>query len=159
MQWMDILNWGGQKNERIQFRSFGDGEGLTGWQGEIKGASANQGKISLGPLNFLLKEYGVGELPSSKDSAALAKENSVSHAETIAKLMVEYGMIRNNEMDTAVTTIQGRPSKYRYSKYLVLLLLNKMKKMKKDTADNLTQDMYLYASSQSSFSAPYLKLE
>jgi len=34
-----------------------------------------------------------------------------------------------------------------------------MKKMKKDTADNLTQDMYLYASSQSSFSAPYLKLE
>ena len=153
------INWGGQKNERIQFRSFGDGEGLTGWQGEIKGASANQGKISLGPLNFLLKEYGVGELPSSKDSAALAKENSVSHAETIAKLMVEYGMIRNNEMDTAVTTIQGRPSKYRYSKYLVLLLLNKMKKMKKDTADNLTQDMYLYASSQSSFSAPYLKLE
>ena len=153
------INWGGQKNERIQFRSFGDGEGLTGWQGEIKGASANQGKISLGPLNFLLKEYGVGELPSSKNSAALAKENSVSHAETIAKLMVEYGMIRNNEMDTAVTTIQGRPSKYRYSKYLVLLLLNKMKKMKKDTADNLIQDMYLYASSQSSFSAPYLKLE
>ena len=153
------INWGGQKNERIQFRSFGDGEGLTGWQGEIKGASANQGKISLGPLNFLLKEYGVGELPSSKDSAALAKENSVSHAGTIAKLMVEYGMIKNNEIDTAVTTIQGRPSKYRYSKYLVLLLLNKMKKMKKDIADNLTQDMYLYASSQSSFSAPYLKLE
>ena len=59
--------------------------------------------------------------------------------------MVEYGMIRNNEIDTAVTTIQSRPSKYRYSKYLVLLLLNKMKKMKKDTADNLTQDMYLYA--------------
>jgi len=153
------INWGNQKNERIQFRSFGDGEGLTGWQGEIKGASANQGKISLGPLNFLLKEYGVGELPSSKDSAALAKENSVSHAKIIAKLMVEYGMIKNNEMDTAVTTIQGRPSKYRYSKYLVLLLLNKMKKMNKDTADNLTQDMYLYASSQSSFSAPYLKLE
>ena len=153
------INWGSQKNERIQFRSFGDGEGLTGWQGEIKGASANQGKISLGPLNFLLKEYGVGELPSSKESSALAKENSVSHAETIAKLMVEYGMIKNNEMDTAVTTIQGRPSKYRYSKYLVLLLLNKMKKMKKDIADNLTQDMYLYASSQSSFSAPYLKLE
>ena len=68
-------------------------------------------------------------------------------------------MIRSNEIDTAVTTIQGRPSKYRYSKYLVLLLLNKMKDIKKDTADQITQDMYLYASSQSSFSAPYLKLE
>ena len=44
------INWGGQKNERIQFRSFGDGEGLTGWQGEIKGASAKAPSTTTCPL-------------------------------------------------------------------------------------------------------------
>jgi len=34
-----------------------------------------------------------------------------------------------------------------------------MRDMNKKTADHITQDMYLYASSQASFSAPYLKLE
>ena len=32
---------------KIQFRSFGTGLGLTGFQGEVKGANANQGKIGL----------------------------------------------------------------------------------------------------------------
>ena len=30
---------------KIQFRSFGAGLGLTGFQGEVKGANANQGKL------------------------------------------------------------------------------------------------------------------
>jgi|TARA_R100000084_G_C4639615_1_gene143025 hypothetical protein len=151
--------WGNASTEKIQFRSFGAGDGLTGWQGEIKGASANQGKISLGPLNYILKSHGQKQLPSSKESASLAKQNSDQHAKNIAKLMVDYKMISNSEFDAAVKTIQGKPEKYRYSKWLVLQLLIKMRDMNKKTADQITQDMYLYASSQASFSAPYLKLE
>ena len=73
--------------------------------------------------------------------------------------MLDYKMISGNEFDAAVKTIQGKPEKYRYSKWLVLQLLIKMRDMNKKTADHITQDMYLYASSQASFSAPYLKLE
>ena len=49
---------------RIQFRSFG-GTSLTGWQGEGKGTTANQGKVSLGPLNYILKSNGIKPLPES----------------------------------------------------------------------------------------------
>ena len=153
------VHWGNAPTERIQFRSFGDGEGLTGWQGEIKGASANQGKISLGPLNFLLKSYGVGELPTSMQSAALARQNTESHAEVITDLMINYGIAKKEEKEAVVRTVMGKSTKYRYSKWLVLQLLIKMRDMNLKIANQLTQDMYLYASSQSSFSAPYLKLE
>ena len=151
--------WGSGANDRIQFRSFGTGDGLTGWQGEVKGSSANQGKISLGPLNYVLKSHGAGELPSSKDSARLAKENSDAHAKTIAKLMIDYKMISKKDEQATINTIKGKSEKYRYSKWLVLQLLIKMRDLDKKIADQVVQDMYLYASSQSSASAPYLKLE
>jgi hypothetical protein len=151
--------WGSASTEKIQFRSFGVGDGLTGWQGEIKGASANQGKISLGPINYILKSHGQKQLPSSKESAALARQNTDKHAKDIAKLMADYKLISNSEVDAAAQTIKGKSEKYRYSKWLVLQLLIKMRDMSKRTADHITQDMYLYASSQASFSAPYLKLE
>lgn len=151
--------WGSSSTEKIQFRSFGVGDGLTGWQGEIKGASANQGKISLGPINYILKSHGQKQLPSSKESAALARQNTDKHAKDIAKLMADYKLISNSEVDAAAQTIKGKSEKYRYSKWLVLQLLIKMRDMSKRTADHITQDMYLYASSQASFSAPYLKLE
>ena len=44
---------------------------LTGWQGEVKGASANQGKISLGPVNMILKNHGIKTIPT--DAAAKVK--------------------------------------------------------------------------------------
>ena len=49
---------------RIQFRSFGGSKSLTGWQGEVKGTKANQGKISLGPVNLLLKMHGESPIPT-----------------------------------------------------------------------------------------------
>ena len=68
-------------------------------------------------------------------------------------------MIKTNEEEAVANTIRGKSEKYRYSKWLVLKLLIKMRDMNKKVADQITQDMYLYASSQASFSAPYLKME
>ena len=56
-------------------------------------------------------------------------------------------------------TIQAKSNKYRYSKYLVMKLLLTMEKASKDKANEVVKDIYLYASSQASFSAPYIKLE
>ena len=153
------IKWGAATSEKIQFRSFGGETSLTGWQGEIKGASANQGKVSLGPLNYILKRHGFQELPSSQESAKLAEQNSDRHAEDIAKMMAEYKLIKSSEVPAMAKTIQAKSNKYRYSKYLVLKLLLTMEKATKDKADEVVQDIYLYASSQASFSAPYIKLE
>jgi len=151
------IKWGAGNNEKIQFRSFGGETSLTGWQGEIKGASANQGKVSLGPINFVLKTHGLQQLPESKESARLAAENSPQHAANIANSMIQYGIAS----DAAATTemIQQKSNKYRYSKYLVMLLLNTMESASKQIADEFVQDLYLYASSQASYSAPYIKLQ
>lgn len=153
------VKWGQASTEKIQFRSFGGETSLTGWQGEIKGASANQGKISLGPINYILKSHGIEQLPTSAESASLAKQNSEKHAKDIADMMIKYGMIKSSEEDAAVKTIMSKSNKYRYSKYLVMKILLTMKDANQKVADAITQDMYLYASSQASFSAPYLKLE
>lgn len=153
------IKWGSAVSEKIQFRSFGGETSLTGWQGEIKGASANQGKVSLGPLNYILKRHGFKELPSSLESARLAEQNSDKHAEDIAKMMVEYKLIKSSEVSAIAKTIQTKSNKYRYSKYLVLKLLLEMERAPKDKADEVVKDIYLYASSQASFSAPYIKLE
>lgn len=153
------IKWGSAVSEKIQFRSFGGETSLTGWQGEIKGASANQGKVSLGPLNYILKRHGFKELPSSLESARLAEQNSDKHAEDIAKMMVEYKLIKSSEVSAMTKTIQTKSNKYRYSKYLVLKLLLEMERAPKDKADEVVKDIYLYASSQASFSAPYIKLE
>ena len=153
------IQWGTATTEKIQFRSFGGDVSLTGWQGEIKGASANQGKVSLGPLNYILKRHGFKELPSSQESARLAEQNTEKHAKDIAKMMIDYGLIKSGDLDTMASTIQSKSNKYRYSKYLVMKLLLTIKNASKDKADEVVKDLYLYASSQASFSAPYIKLE
>ena len=151
------IRWGDSTTEKIQFRSFGGEASLTGWQGEIKGASANQGKVSLGPINYILKRHGLQQLPDSKQSAALAKANTESHAKEIASMMKSYGLI--SDVQETAQTIRSKSDKYRYSKYLVLKLLLTMNSAGKDKQDEVVKDLYLYASSQASFSAPYIKLE
>lgn len=142
---------------KVQFRSFGGDVSLSGWQGEVKGASANQGKISLGPLNFILKRHGVPELPTSNESARLASANSEKHAQEIESMMKKLGVITSNE--NVKLKIMHNTPKYRYSKYLCLKLGMTMKALSKEKKDQVMEDIYLYASSQATYSAPYLKLQ
>ena len=153
------IQWGSATTEKIQFRSFGGGASLTGWQGEIKGKNANQGKISHGPINFILKLHGLQQLEPANVSASLAKSNTKDHAKKIAGLMADFGIIGKNEIDDNILMVQSKEDKWRYSKYLVLSLLTTMKKANKKTQDAVVKDMYLYASSQANYSAPYMKME
>lgn len=153
------IQWGPSNSEKIQFRSFGGDASLTGWQGEIKGASANQGKISLGPINYILRRYNLQELPSSVQSASLATKNTIEHSLEISQLMASNGIIRQTQIDETANLIQKKTNKYRYSKYLVMKLFQSINALPKNIKDQLIQDFYLYASSQASYSAPYYKLE
>ena len=153
------IQWGSQTTEKIQFRSFGGEASLTGWQGEIKGASANQGKISLGPINFILNRHGLSKLPTSLESASLARGNTDKHARDIAQMMVTYGIVKSNQVEQVAEMIKQRSDKYRYSKYLVMILLTTITNAPAQIRDQVVQDFYLYASSQATYSAPYIKLE
>jgi hypothetical protein len=153
------IKWSKNTVDKIQFRSFGGETSLTGWQGEIKGSTANQGKISLGPINFILKRYGLEGLPSSLDSASLATKNTPEHCMQIAQLMASSGIIASSQVNQVAEDIRGKSNKYRYSKYLVMKLFQIMNSISPDVKDQIVQDLYLYASSQATYSAPYYKLE
>jgi len=153
------IRWGSLSNEKIQFRSFGGETSLTGWQGEIKGASANQGKISLGPINFILRRRGLSQIPSSTESASLATKNTIEHCMNISQLMASDGIIKPQQIEDIANLIQKKSNKYRYSKYLVMNLFQIINSISGEMRDSVVQDFYLYASSQATYSAPYYKLE
>ena len=153
------IRWGSLNNEKIQFRSFGGETSLTGWQGEIKGASANQGKISIGPINFILRRYGLSQIPPSTESASLATKNTIEHCMNISQLMALDGLIKSQQIEDIANLIQKKSNKYRYSKYLVMKLFQIINSISGEMRDSVVQDFYLYASSQATYSAPYYKLE
>ena len=151
-----ILLTGGTK---IQYRSFGAGDGLTGWQGEVKGANANQGKISLGPTNLILKNHGQKTIPT--DAAKRVRNEPDEVFAEISKGLAKYVRMTKAEISKLKNDPKIYTLKFLYSKLQVTQLLDILenKLLKKDKRDQIVEDLYLYASSQSKYSSAYYKLE
>ena len=149
-----VLLTGGTK---IQYRSFGSGDGLTGFQGEVKGSNANQGKISLGPTNLILKNHGQKIIPTN--AAKRVREEPDKVFADISKGLKKYARMTDSDIkkiDPKIIT-----PKFLYSKLQVTQLLDILenKLLKKDKRNQIVEDLYLYASSQSKYSSAYYKLE
>tara|TARA_B100000575_G_scaffold77689_1_gene60818 strand:- start:325 stop:1647 length:1323 start_codon:yes stop_codon:yes gene_type:complete len=149
-----VLLTGGTK---IQYRSFGSGDGLTGFQGEVKGSNANQGKISLGPTNLILKNHGQKTIPTN--ASKRVKEEPDKVFADISKGLKKYARMTDSDIkkiDPKIIT-----PKFLYSKLQVTQLLDilERKLLKSDKRNQIVEDLYLYASSQSKYSSAYYKLE
>ena len=151
-----VLLTGGTK---IQYRSFGAGDGLTGWQGEVKGANANQGKISLGPTNLILKNHGQKTIPTN--AAKRVREEPDKVFSEISKGLAKYARMTKTEINKLKNDPKIYTLKFLYSKLQVTQLLDILenKLLKKDKRNQIVEDLYLYASSQSKYSSAYYKLE
>ena len=157
---MDVyLYFGTRPFDRIQFRSFGTGDGLTGFQGEIKGETANQGKVSLGPTSFIFKEYSGVTLPQSSVIAGRVRRKDDSLCKEIYEMAKSLGVNNLPPMADHIMMCYQQPPKWRYSKYLGLKLLTTLNSQSQVNKDRITSDLYYYAGSKSSFSAPYAKIE
>jgi len=149
-----VLLTGGTK---IQYRSFGSGDGLTGFQGEVKGSNANQGKISLGPTNLILKNHGQNTIPTN--AAKRVREEPDKVFVDISKGLKKYARMTDSDIkkiDPKIIT-----PKFLYSKLQVTQLFDilERKLLKSDKRNQIVEDLYLYASSQSKYSSAYYKLE
>tara|TARA_B100001778_G_scaffold317352_1_gene304959 strand:- start:24 stop:1343 length:1320 start_codon:yes stop_codon:yes gene_type:complete len=149
-----ILLSGGTK---IQYRSFGAGTGLTGFQGEVKGAQANQGKISLGPTNMILRNHGVTQVPTN--AASRVRENPDLVYNDISVGLKKYGKMSNSEITKLSTDSKIVTQKFLYSKLQVTQLITILESLDSKTRNQIVEDLYLYASSQSKYSSAYYKLE
>ena len=106
-----------------------------------------------------MNRHGLPKLPTSLESASLARGNTDKHARDIAQMMVTYGIVKSNQVEQVAEMIKQRSDKYRYSKYLVMILLTTIANAPAQIRNQVVQDFYLYASSQATYSAPYIKLE
>lgn len=144
---------------KMQFRNFG-GESSFAWQGENKGSTAAQGKISLGPLNFILKQHNIEPLIKNELIKNLSINPTLNHLTNfynMAKKIIPSGTPKSQQEFNKKFKNVG--TNWRYSKYMGLSLIDKMKKLSQLKKDDLMTDIYLYAASKSSFSAAYGKVE
>ena len=147
---------------KIQFRGF-SGDSLSGWQGEVKGSKANQGKIGGGPTNLLLKihnqkliDINVASKLKNKSQRGAVIQNLKENLKLILKNKYNESEIINMQIN--MTEAKFLAWVYSKSQGMELAtILNSMTDV--NVRNQLCQDLYLYANSQSSISAPYYKLE
>ena len=149
-----ILLSGGTK---IQYRSFGAGTGLTGFQGEVKGANANQGKISLGPTNMILRNHGVSQVPTN--AADRVRKEPLVVFNDISIGLKKYAKMSSSEITKLAVNEKIVTPKFLYSKLQVTQLITILESLKSNLRNQVVEDLYLYASSQSKYSSAYYKLE
>lgn len=132
---------------KIQFRRFG-----TTWQGEIKGKTANMGKISGGPIVNLMKRNRIKIKPQkdiTKKTPALMKEfyNFYKHFESRPMTYAKF----EEEVDQ-------KDMNWYISKWLTAQLLFHIDKQPKKMKDMIVSEMIGYAASESQLSGPYIKI-
>jgi len=158
---MDVYLFGGFE---IQFRAT-DTAGKT-WQGEILGTEAKHGKLGGGVMDAILKKvYGKTKglfkatgYDSTKDIASASKvpSSKLEMAEEISRIAKKHKI--GPDYDTvSVDQISKQTPKWVFSKFMGMTLVDVVYSNTNERNDLMTA-VYLYASSQSDNSAPYMKI-
>jgi len=165
---MDIyLYYGTGPQDRFQARNFG-GQADGQWQLELKGVSANQGKIKGDVVIKVLTGAGFTGLP---DEVKFSACNSQKVGATANKITTDiYNLLDHfgakglsKDKETDINLIKQRTKSYRFSKINGLNLLKWMEdhakgNEKTSKASKAMKEIYLYASSQSEKASTYWKL-
>jgi len=150
-------------NVEIQFRSFDGPKATTGFQGEVKGASANQGKVGLGSLNLILKLHDLDQVPDVRPIISRGGADRQTLESNVKELIEKTSPGFTEKKYTEV--IQNKVKKgelegFLYamgSNYYLHKIITGISNV--DKRNQVCEDLLLYASSQSVISAPYYKLE
>lgn len=150
-------------NTKIQFRGFDGPKALTGFQGEVKGSAANQGKIGMGSANLIFKLHDVDQLPKDYPSKIRNGQKKMKVANFVEQGVEKY----SKSFDSGKYTMmimdkqkKGEDIGYYYQKALCIELIHIIKSIQtNELRDQVCNDLLLYASSRSIISGPYWKLE
>ena len=155
------------KGKEMQFRNFGS-ESSAGWQGEISGAAAAQGKMGGAEVWTILNRFGAGYNFNNQNIWRLSDSSPQQISRENYSLMQTYlpnelPQVVNQEQQVISEMVNGQinektPRSYRYSKRLGLQVVDSLSNMKKEDADEAIKDIYLYASSQTKTSSIHWKL-
>lgn len=157
---MDLyLYFGNGPQDRFQARNFG-GDSTGSFQLELKGVSANQGRIGGGSVYKILNHLNVRasfnntQLWSDCSNRSNKKQKI---CEEIYELLKKYDAEGLPDKGSAISIIMQQKQSYRYSKLAGLRLLDTIKTSGKE--DEIIKELYLYGSSEGAQSGFYLKLQ
>lgn len=157
---MDIYYYfGNGSQDRFQARNFG-GDSTGSFQLELKGVSANQGRIGGGSVYKILNHLGVRASFNNTQlwsdcSDRSSKKQQIS--EEIYDLLKKYKADGLPDKGSAISIIMQQKQSYRYSKLAGLRLLDSIKTSGKE--NEIIKELYLYGSSEGAQSGFYLKLQ
>ena len=157
---MDVYFTASPGDIEVQFRAT-DTAGKT-WQGEVMGESAKHGKIGGGVLDNVLTS-ALGESNGLFVKAGFAKTSAVATAadrldNKIFKLANDNKDIFDVEEDITLDAISRMPKKWKFAKYLGLVFADIMRTASDAGSHDVATRLYLYATSESDQSAPYIKV-
>ena len=145
----------------VQFRAT-DAEGKT-WQGEVMGSSAKHGKIGGGVMNYIMESvYGEGNGVWKNYPSAAAVSVASKGSELDRKIFTLASKNKSSVMGINETTnleeISRMRPQWKFAKYIGLEVVDRMMSGSKEERDEITTRIYLYATSASDNSAPYIKI-
>ena len=157
---MDVYFTAEPGDIEVQFRAT-DTAGKT-WQGEVMGESAKHGKIGGGVLNNVLVSV-LGESNGLFVKTGFTKTSAVATAadrldSKILKLATANKDIFDVEENITLDAISRMPKKWKFAKYLGLVFADIMRTAGTTEANDVATKLYLYATSESDKSAPYIKV-
>jgi len=156
---MDIYVAG--RGVSVQFRAT-DAEGKT-WQGEVMGTAAKHGKIGGGVMNYIMESvYGKGngvwrEYPSAA-AVSLASKGSALDRKIFTLAGRNKTAVMGPNETVNLSEISGMRPQWKFAKYIGLEVVDRMMNGSAAERDEITTRMYLYATSASDNSAPYIKI-
>lgn len=146
----------GEDNVEMQLRSFAD---LSGWQGELIGAVAKYGKIAYGPINLILKDLRLEELPNQQSVIVKARAKDENLIKELYKTFAKYaepGMSESSFLETAKSSEVSADKLY--SKYLGVKLIDILMSTTEQNRNSFVQGALGYALSNTKNSAPFIKV-
>lgn len=145
----------------VQFRAT-DAEGKT-WQGEVMGTAAKHGKVGGGVMNYIMESvYGKGEgvwknYPSAAAVSVASRGNGLDkRIFTLANK--NKSSVMGNDESTNLEAISRMRPQWKFAKYIGLEVVDRMMSGSATERDEITTRIYLYATSASDNSAPYIKI-
>ena len=136
---------------KMQLRTFSnDG---TSFQGELKGKTANQGKIGGGVLRSILSRNGLDLIPSQKEALSKATNPPDSFIKEFIELAKKYG-----KFDITSEELNSKSIDWISSKYQALSVIKAIEDGSKENVEDALTDIRNYAGSTSSISSVHLKV-
>ena len=107
---------------------------------------------------MILRSHGVSEIPTN--AASRVRTDPMGVFDEIAVGLKKYGRLTQKQIEEVRESEKINTPKFLYSKLQITQLINTLESItNRDKRNQLVEDLYLYASSQSRFSSAYYKLE